>query len=260
MFSFEHGMSVRTRGAGAPLVWIHGLGESSTSFDPVVAHPALAAFTHVLVDLPGYGRSPWDGAPTTLAALADHLAAWLRARALAHGPAIVLGHSMGGVLATLIGERVGPGVVRAVVDIEGNLTRGDCTFSAMAAAYSPDELRARGFAAIRDQVYARGATELPLRGYHAAMCFASPDVFHAHATDLVRLSEAADLGPRLRALAIPHLYVAGVPDGICAHSRDVLARLGARWLAIEPAGHWAYLDRTDAFATAIAAFATAPGA
>ncbi len=69
-------MSVRRTGAGPELVWIHGLGESSTSFDPVVAR--LPRFTHTLVDLPGYGRSAWTAEPQGLDELADQLAAWLR--------------------------------------------------------------------------------------------------------------------------------------------------------------------------------------
>ena len=41
-------MSVRRIGSGPHVVWIHGLGESSTSFDPVVA--GMPGFTHVLPD------------------------------------------------------------------------------------------------------------------------------------------------------------------------------------------------------------------
>ena len=246
-FSIEHGMSVRRVGHGPAIVWIHGLGESSTSFDPVIGHPALAGFTHVLVDLPGYGRSAWPDAPTTLAALADHLTTWLAAQP----PAGVVGHSMGGVLATLVAER---GPARAVIDIDGNLSHGDCTFSLMAATATLAEFTARGFALMRDAVYARGLDARPLRGYHAAMMFASPTVFHAHATDLVAMSDVEDLAPRLARLACPHLFVAGIPDGICAYSRGLLDQHQVRWVGIEPAGHWVYLDQTGKFAAAIEHF------
>ena len=248
-FSIEHGMSVRRVGRGPEIVWIHGLGESSTSFDPCVGHPALAGFTHVLVDLPGYGRSAWTAAPTTLAALADHVAAWLVPRP----PAILVGHSMGGVLATLVAER---GPARAVIDVDGNLSHGDCTFSLMAATDTLGEFTARGFATMRDAVYARGLDAVPLRGYHAAMAFASPAVFHAHATDLVAMSDVEDLAPRLANLACPHLFVAGVPDGICAYSRGLLDQHHVRWVGLEPAGHWVYLDQLEQFAHHVAAFIT----
>lgn len=248
-WSVEHGMVVRRFAQGprsAPrVVWIHGLGESSVSFEPVIAR--LPGYTHVLVDLPGYGRSPWPAAPLGLAELADQLARWLDEE----GPATIVGHSMGGVLCTLVAERT---AVRAVIDIDGNLTRGDCTFSALASAYTLDEFRARGFAEMRAKVYADGVARAPLRTYHAAMCFASPDMFHRHALELVELSSAGTLGPRLAALHVPKLFVAGVPDGICIESRALLDQLGVRWLGIEPAGHWVYLDQLERFAAEVERF------
>src|SRR6266545_1034424 len=134
-WSLEHGMVVRRIGQGPRVVWIHGLGESSMSFEPVLAK--LPGCQHVLVDLPGYGRSPWPVHALGLDDIADVLARWLDEER----PATIIGHSMGGVLCTLIAERT---AVRAVVNIDGNVTRGDCTFSALASAYTLDELTARG--------------------------------------------------------------------------------------------------------------------
>ena len=79
-WSSEHGMTVRRFGAGPELVWIHGLGESSVSFDAIARHPALAGYAHTLPDLPGYGRSPWPHAPVRLGALSTRLAVWLAER------------------------------------------------------------------------------------------------------------------------------------------------------------------------------------
>jgi len=242
-WSLEHGMAVR-RGEphGHRVVWIHGLGESSVSFEPVIAK--LPGFQHVLVDLPGYGRSPWPDGARGLDEIADQLARWLAEEP----PASIIGHSMGGVLCTFVAERT---AVRSVVDIDGNLTRGDCTFSALASAYSLDDFIARGFTEMRAQVYSDGATRPELRTYHAAMCFASPHMFHRHAQELVELSTAGTLGLRLAALSVPKLFVAGVPDGICAESRDLLDRLNVNWLGLQPAGHWVYLDQLERFATAV---------
>jgi pimeloyl-ACP methyl ester carboxylesterase len=251
----EHGMTVRRFGgervaeAGPEVVWIHGLGEQSASFDAIAQHRLLAGFTHVLPDLPGYGRSPWPAelAPgDSLEALAELLAGWLAGRR-----PILAGHSMGGVLATLVAERT---PVAGIVNIDGNLTRGDCTFSAEAAAYPLDVFRASGFAAMRARVYERGMTEPALRGYHAALTLASPDVFHRNAIDLVALSSRDVLAARLAAIAtrVPVLFVAGVPGGICGRSQQQLDQHGVRWVGIAPAGHWPFLDQPDAFAAAMA--------
>jgi pimeloyl-ACP methyl ester carboxylesterase len=234
-------MAVRRTGAGEPLVWIHGLGESSVSFEPVIE--LLPNYEHTLVDLPGYGRSA-HGAPLGLEACADHLAAWLRERPLA----TLIGHSMGGVLAVMLAER---GVARRIVDVGGNLTRGDCTFSAQASAYGEADFVAHGFAEMRAEVYERGVTELALRTYYAALCFASPYTFHKQATELVALSATNTLTTRFAAVTAPALFIAGVPGGICEASKVELERHRARWIGIEPAGHWVYLDQLATFAGTI---------
>jgi pimeloyl-ACP methyl ester carboxylesterase len=245
-WSLEHAMMVRRFGSGPELVWLHGLGEWSSDFDPIATHPAFTGFAHVMPDLPGYGRSPWPEVLEDLERLADRLASWLGGSR----PALI-GHSMGGVLATLVAERI---AVRAVVDVDGNLSSGDCTYSATASAYSLDDFLAHGFSAMRSDVYDRGRTDPALRGYHAALCAASPRVFHHHAVDLVAMSETEQLAPRLAALRAPVLFVAGVPDGICERSRGLLERHGARWVGVEPAGHWVYCDQPDAFASEVAGF------
>ena len=245
-FSTEHGMTVRRIGDGPELVWIHGLGEASTCFDPVVA--AMPGWTHVLPDLPGCGRSAW-APPCGLDELATRLAAWLGERA----PAPLIGHSMGGVLAVLLAERA---AVRAIVNIEGNLSAGDCVFSLRAATQSREAFVAGGFATLRDWVFDRSIAERPMRGYHGAMVFASPEMFHANATSLVAISRTETLAPRLAKVAerMPVLYVAGVPDGICARSRELLAEHRVPWRGIEPAGHWVYEDRKEDFVEAVTGF------
>jgi pimeloyl-ACP methyl ester carboxylesterase len=237
----------RTGSASGPeIVWIHGLGEQSRSLDPIAAHPALAGHAHTLIDLPGYGRSPWPDRPDDLERLAERLAGWLGGRR-----PIVIGHSMGGVLATLIAERV---PVRAIVDADGNLSPGDCTHSAQAAAYSLDDFLAHGFATMRAEVYDGGRTAPSLRGYHAAMTLASPHAFHHHAHQLVAMSAPETLVTRLAALRVPALFIAGVPGGICAHSRALLDLHRVRWVGLEPAGHWVHIDQPDGFAAAVAGF------
>jgi pimeloyl-ACP methyl ester carboxylesterase len=240
-WSFEHDMVVRRAGTGPELVWLHGLGEQSASFDAIVAR--VPGFTHVLPDLPGYGRSPWPSAAPSIVESANHLAAWIGDR-----EPLVAGHSLGGVFAQLVAERV---PVAGVIDIDGNLTRGDCTFSARAIEFDLARFVASGFDVIRDEAYKLGIADPALRGYYAAMRMASPQVFHRHATELVALSETESRVAGLAALGVPTLFIAGVPGGICERSRMLLTKHGVRWVGIEPSGHWPFVDQPDAFAAAV---------
>ena len=244
-WTVEHDMVVRRFGAGRTIVWIHGLGEQSASFDAVATR--LAGFAHVLVDLPGYGRSPWR-APESIEETTDRLTRWMPA------DAIVIGHSLGGVFAQLVAERT---KLAAVINVDGNLSRGDCTYSAQAIPYTADDFAARGFDVMRDEIYKLGIADPALRGYYAAMRMASPHQFHRHAVELVELSSSETLAARLAALATPVLFIAGSPTGgICARSRALIAEHRIRCVTIDESGHWPFVDQPDAFMKAMYEFLT----
>jgi pimeloyl-ACP methyl ester carboxylesterase len=257
LHGFEHGMFVRTAGAGGSgrtVVWVHGLGESGLCFERLIRHDALAGLRHVVPDLPGYGRSPRPAHAPDLAAVADHLAAWLAARG---EPApVVVGHSMGGAVGVLLAERY-PHRLAALVSIEGNVSPGDCTFSGRAAGQSLRAFAGGGLDALRDQVRADGADQPALRGYHASLALADPRVFHRHAQDLVALSADGSMAARLAGLPVPVTVVAGVPGGLAPRSLELLEGAGVRCVRIEPAGHWPFVDRPDEVAGVVAGIAAA---
>ncbi len=252
LHSFEHGLAVRSRGAGRPLVYIHGLGETGMCFDGLARHAALADRRHLLVDLPGYGRSPHPTTVGDLVAVADQLADWLTARAIA-GDArpVLIGHSMGGVLGTLIAERH-PALLGGLIDVDGNVSSGDCTFSAGIAAQPLEGFVTTGIARMADSTYRDGIEHLALRGAYAGLRLADPRAIHRHAQDLVAMSAAEDLADRLARLRCPTGYLAGVPGGACPRSLELLERAGVPLIRIEPAGHWPFVDQLEASATAIA--------
>lgn len=106
---------------GHTVVMVHGVGGSADDWQEQI--PLLAASHHVLVlDLPGFGRS--DGGtkhytPDNYAAVLSHLIS-LRA----HGPVLLVGHSMGGAVA-LNYAALHPEMVSrlVVVDVAGILHR-----------------------------------------------------------------------------------------------------------------------------------------
>lgn len=243
-------MVVRSRGAGSrTLVWVHGLGESGRCFDAITAHPALSPYRHVIPDLPGYGRSPWPVRAPSLVETADDLAAWLAAR---DDDAVLIGHSLGGVLATLVLERH-PRAARAIVDVDGNVTVDDCTFSRRIAAFGEADAPAAA-----EQVWTwlagQAGTDAALRGYAASMAFADPAVLWRHARDLVAISSEDSLAGRRARLPVPLLYVAGAPGGCSPRSRAQLAEAGVAVEAVSPAGHWPFIDQPLVFADAVARF------
>jgi pimeloyl-ACP methyl ester carboxylesterase len=233
------------------IVWVHGLGESGLSF--VSIGPILAApdRRQLMPDLPGYGRSGWREQPLSLSGAADLLAEWIESRRAS--PACVVGHSMGGVIALLLAERH-PAAVRAIVDVEGNKSGNDCAFSRPAAVVAPTEFEEGGLDRLRARVLESADGDPALAGYATSLRLADPRQFHAHAAELVRLSESERLAGRLGALECPTLFVAGMPRGVCRRSLDLLGAAGVRVEELRPAGHWPFLDMPRRFADIVSSF------
>ncbi len=95
-----------------PLVLIHGYLGGSVQWQNEV--DALSRdFTVIAVDLPGFGHAAKDPSPATIGAFADHVLAALDARGV--DEFVLLGHSMGGMIAQEIAHRAPARVARLVL-------------------------------------------------------------------------------------------------------------------------------------------------
>jgi pimeloyl-ACP methyl ester carboxylesterase len=248
----EQGLYVQEGGRGQrAIIYLHGLGESGLCFQSLLDDPLLAGWRHMAIDLPGYGKTPWRNEPMTLDALADAVADWIERLRL--GDVILVGHSMGGVVGLRICER-SPLLVRAFLDVEGNISAEDCVFSAEAAEYALEAFRREGFHRLLGRLYEAGVKDPSLRGYYASMRICDPGQLHLNSRELVAISSRGDIARRLAVLSAPVRYVAGVPDGTSLTSRQRLAEAGVPCVAVQNAGHWPFLDQPGAFAETFASF------
>ena len=251
----EQGMVVRRLDGsrpGPPLVWLHGLGETGLCFEAIVGVPPLDQWSHLIPDLPGYGRSPWPDPPPSLDQLADQLCDWI---AELDAPAVLLGHSMGGVLAIQMTERH-PERVAAVIDIEGNKSLDDCTYSQNASAVPFDQFLSERLPQLAERVYTLGQGDPAQRGYYIGLRLGDPRAYYRHSQDLVEISETETLAARLVTLPVPTAYIAGSPAGAAARSLEMLRAAGANLIDISPSGHWPFFDQPQAFAEAVATLLT----
>lgn len=237
-------------GPGATLIWLHGLGERAATFAPAIAH--LPQHRHLLLDLPGHSgaraleadnRAPWSR-PPSIVETAAHVAALLEAT----GPAVVIGHSLGGVIALALAERA-PANLRAVIDVDGNVAIGDCTYSSQIAAYAEADFVAHGHAAVCDRLEAHA--DPIVRGYGARMRTAAPAQLWRYSHDLVDASTPETSARRRAAVDVRYVYVAGEPRGASPRSRELLTEAGVDVRAIAPAGHWPFVEHPARFAALV---------
>jgi pimeloyl-ACP methyl ester carboxylesterase len=105
------------------ILFVHGLSRCGDDFGDAADHPALADFGLLAPDLLGHGKSDKpDQFDYNLADQADLVADLMQQHET--GPAVVLGHSMGGGVVVLLARRH-PELVAKLILAEGNLTPAD---------------------------------------------------------------------------------------------------------------------------------------
>lgn len=113
----SHSIDLHTQTIGdgeRRVVFLHGLFGRGKNFTRI-AKGLQPECTSLLVDLPNHGRSDWTE-EFDYRAMADHVAATLRADFAAAGPVDVIGHSMGGKVAMVLALRHPELVDRLVVE------------------------------------------------------------------------------------------------------------------------------------------------
>jgi pimeloyl-ACP methyl ester carboxylesterase len=120
-------------GTGTPIVFVHGLTEDRRGWDPTIAHLQQIRRC-VRLDLRGHGQSS-DADDYSALAMANDIAE-LVAEAQIAQPPLVVGHSLGAVVATAYATQA---PVQGIVNIDQSLRLGD-----FAAALQPFEPQLRG--------------------------------------------------------------------------------------------------------------------
>ncbi|MCB1055773.1 MAG: alpha/beta hydrolase [Acidobacteria bacterium] len=250
---FDRGVHLRSAGTGerGTLLLIHGLGESGLAFEGLLRSPRLAPWKMLAPDLPGYGKSPWGAKTLSLEEVALAVGRWFAARP--EGAVVVVGHSMGGVVGTLFCERFAS-EVRGLVNVEGNVSPGDCIFSSRIAAHPADTFETAALPGLLDSVYRAGLDDRPMRTYFASMSLADARQLHRHSVELTEISGTETLARHQAALGVPSIYLLGDPRGTGERSRALLEEAGVRWRAIPDAGHWVFLDQPELFEDELLAF------
>jgi pimeloyl-ACP methyl ester carboxylesterase len=139
-------LHVETHGTGAPVVFLHGLRGSGSYWSGLVQSLNGAVYQMIVPDLLGFGHSPW---PVKEYSVEDHLDALDRSIEMRGSRMILVGHSMGAILAAEYARRHPDDVAGLVLlnapifDSEKDARKRIREMSSMAAAFSLNRWLAR---------------------------------------------------------------------------------------------------------------------
>lgn len=253
-------------GTGPTFILLHGFGDHAGTWRGVLAELEAAGRSAVALDLPGYGEADWAAPGLALPQLDAFVSAAIEHWTIDGVPPVVVGNSLGGVLAIRAGQDLSSGV-GAVVPVSP-AGFGHSWFVDVLEKYSwinplmfvpivPMPLfrwmTASGFAWA-----ARGPARV-LPGYArevAAQFRSRTDVKRIFGSAPALLAEIR--GTSRSEITVPCLIIWGVHDRLTLFAgATVLAELapGAELVALEDSGHCAQVTRPDLVAEHLVRFA-----
>jgi pimeloyl-ACP methyl ester carboxylesterase len=232
------------------ILYIHGLGCSKNDFLGAMDTRELSAYTLVAFDFPGCGNSPYPG---TMAIGIDDLVEITRAmtRELALGDHVVIGHSMGGLVALLCIERYGEGI-KGFINVEGNVASEDCIFSR--------EVTKHGYAEFRDLIFPNMKQVLSRSGNRGFQEYAetlekhsSPKALFDYCPSLVDYSDNGNLLQRFTELDLPKTFIYGSENKWLSYISELKER-GCEVVEIGDSNHFPFVDNPHDYYKAVSNF------
>jgi 3-oxoadipate enol-lactonase len=246
------------RGAGLPIVMIHGAQGDQTMFTRMASDFA-GSYRVLTFDQRGSGLSEKPDMPYSIAMLADDTAALMDHLAIA--TAHIIGVSMGGMIAQEFALRH-PRKVRSVVlgcTTPGGPNAIRLNVDASSGAYSTRPMTAEE----RGKALAEAAFSKGYLAQHPEIIASMIEMRRGRPIDTVafphRMKAAVEHNTydRLAEIRCPTLVITGKDDALISweNSRILSERIkGAEEVILEPAGHCFWLEQPEQSRTAIAGF------
>jgi pimeloyl-ACP methyl ester carboxylesterase len=248
-----------TRPGRPTLFFVHALGDSGLAFSEAFHHLQSINYNLVAPDLVGYGKS--SAALNGDYSIASQILRLKRvASLLGVAQLILVGHSLGGLIATEWAASQSPTQLQALVNIEGNLTPADASFTRRAVeafrSFAEDStvwsawFRSTFVPSLTASEHGRPSSSL-LR-YYSSILPCRPEAFLANSLEILQLTDVAPgetlspIAARYLAVGLPKLYCWGT-DSLDPATQDLLERCGLPNRSFPGAGHWPMIDAPEVF-------------
>jgi len=248
-------LAYEDRGAGAPLVLLHGFCGSSGYWREVL--PLIAGSCRVIApDLRGHGSSDAPAEPVySMEAYTDDIAALIQALRLEKP--VVLGHSLGGYITLALAERH-PGLLGGF-GLVHSTAYPDTEEGRVGRDKGIATIRSQGIAAFVDGLVPKLFAPAHLTTMPAAVEQARRIGYGTSAAGAAAAQEGMKRRPdRNQVLAetdLPVLLIAGAKDGIVATEKTFsVKRESFTCVTLQEAGHMSMLEAPQPLADAILGF------
>jgi len=238
----------------ATLLFLHGLGDCGLCFQEVFEDERFDNYNIIVPDLVGYGKS--SESVNGDYSFETHIGKlWKVIEYFKILDLIVVGHSMGGDIATLLCASDKNNRIVKFVNIEGNITQNDLFISQEAV----NAVEAGNFTHwfhdefMKAKVLEDWGQKYPsCRRYHSSLRDCRPEAFLANARELCQRNTAlpgkykSETGRIYCLLSIPKVFCCGT-ESISSGTVDFLKEKKLKYQAFNGAFHWLIIDEAKEF-------------
>jgi len=237
--------SLERKGTEPAIVFVHGFCQSSAYWAPTLDLVAGHGVRGIAVDLPGFGRSAGEAGPYTMPGLADAVARELDAMGVRE-PIVLVGGSMGGVVAQHFALRHSKRVARLLLVATGGFTLNVPLALEKADALSAATWNEETVGPVVNGFFHQPPTAARLAEYRKIALSAS----QAAAVEAARSNATNRTFDDLASIRVPTMIIQGRHDRVRTpeHGGEMRDRIAGSVLAvIEDAGHTPQLEQPQRF-------------
>jgi pimeloyl-ACP methyl ester carboxylesterase len=242
------------RGAGVPVVCVHGFCQSSAYWEPTLDRLAESGRAAIAPDLPGFGGAADQPGPYTMEGYADAVARMLDARGISR--IVLVGGSMGGVVAQHFALRHPERLARLLL-----VATGAFTIDPAAALAKADVLASDPWNAATAGPIVAGFFHQPQSAERREMVLRiAMGASQAAAVEAARSNARSNTFDRLGSIAVPVMIIQGRHDVVRTpeHAAAMQQQIGDCHVAVlAHSGHTPQLEEPDAFHDLALPFLTA---
>jgi pimeloyl-ACP methyl ester carboxylesterase len=236
------------------LLFIHGLGDCGLCFQEVFEDRRFDKCNIIIPDLIGYGKSS-ESADGDYGLKSQINRLWKILDDMGINDLIIIGHSMGGDIATLMCASDRKNIIKKFVNIEGNITQFDLFISREAVKAAEDANFIHWFndEFMKSKVIDVWGQKYPsCRRYHSSLHNCRAEAFLANAREIFNKNTVlpgkykSETGRIYCSLSIPKVFCYGT-ESTSSGTIDFLKENNLEYQAFDEAFHWLMIDKASEF-------------
>jgi pimeloyl-ACP methyl ester carboxylesterase len=243
------------------LLFLHGLGDCGLCFQEVFEDRRFDKCNIIVPDLIGYGKSS-ESANGDYGFKSHISKLWKIIEDIKINDIIVIGHSMGGDIATLLCASDQKNIIKKFVNIEGNITQFDLFISREAVKAAEDGNFTNWFydEYMKSKVIEDWGQKYPsCRRYHSSLRYCRTEAFLANARELFNRNTVlpgkyrSETGRIYCSLSIPKIFCYGA-ESVSSGTIGFLKESNLEYQVFDGAFHWLMIDKAREFYSFLSEF------